>query len=121
MDRRTRNVFAIALVVLVVVTGGAAVLFGGGGIQPPQPTGSGSFMVGVIVAVDGEDLDDVRGFSIRRNGDGAIVEFGLAELQNGTEFPPGHLAEHQVTAEPVRVHYRDEGGTLQAIRVDDAS
>ncbi len=52
--------------------------------------------------------------------DNVLVDFGLEELRNGTEFPPGHLAEHQVTAEPVRVFYRDEGGTLQAIWVDDA-
>jgi hypothetical protein len=48
------------------------------------------------------------------------MDFRLDRLENGTAFPPGHLAEHQATAEPVRVWYSDEAGTRYAIRVDDA-
>ena len=48
------------------------------------------------------------------------MDFQLDQLENGTEFPPGHLVEHQATAEPVQVWYRDEAGTLHAIRIEDA-
>jgi hypothetical protein len=118
MDRGTRNLFALAVVVVIVVTGGAALILDGTGSDPASPEG-GSFMDGVIVGVEAESLNDVQGFSLRRNGDGAIVEFDLGALENATEFPPGHLAEHQATSQPVRVWYRDEGGTLLAIRLAD--
>ena len=64
-------------------------------------------------------MRDVHSFTLRAN-DGQRLTFGLAELQNGTQFPPGHLAEHQATSQPVRVFYRDAGGTLQALRLEDA-
>ena len=64
-------------------------------------------------------LGDVRGFTLRRPG-GELVVFSLRKLQNGTQFPPGHLAEHQATAQAVRVFYRDADGTLQALRLEDA-
>jgi hypothetical protein len=51
---------------------------------------------------------------------GQLLEFDLRALENGAEFPPGHLAEHQATAAPVRVTYRMDGATRLAIRVEDA-
>ena len=125
MDHRTRNLFAVALVIVIVLTGGAALLLGDDDGTGPtgspgvRPTDAPS-MVGVIVGVDAQDLADVRAFTLRRGDDSELVEFDLSELRNGTAFPPGHLAEHQVTAEPVRVFYRDDGGTLFALWVDDA-
>jgi hypothetical protein len=122
VDRRTRNLFAVALVVVIVMTGGAALILGG----TPSPGGTASppagtvEVVGVIVAVDARGLDDVRGFTLRREG-GEQMAFSLADLENGTEFPPGHLAEHQATAEPVRVWYRDAGDERLAIRLEDAA
>lgn len=109
------------LVVVIALTGGAALILGGGSpgsiaSPPPQTTE----VVGVIVAVDARGLDDVRGFTLRREG-GEQLEFSLAALENATQFPPGHLAEHQATAEPVRVWYREEGGVHQAIRLEDAA
>jgi hypothetical protein len=121
VDRRTRNLFALALVVVIALTGGAALILGGGpppGATPSPPAGTAE-VVGVIVAVDARGLDDVRGFTLRREG-GEQLEFSLADLENATEFPPGHLAEHQATAEPVRVWYRDAGDERLAIRLEDA-
>jgi hypothetical protein len=131
VDRRTRNLFALALVAVIAVTGGAALIFGGGG-GPIGPGGSGgsggsgqvgppgtTAVVGAIVAVDARGLGDVRGFTLRRVG-GQLIDFDLARLENGVEFPPGHLAEHQATAAPVRVWYLDEGGVRYAIRLEDA-
>lgn len=120
MDRRTGNIFAIALVAVLAVTGGAALLLGGAhsATAPGAPPDT-SLAEGVIVGVDSSSLADVRGFDLRTT-DGQVLRFSLDALENGAEFPPGHMLEHQATADPVRVWYRDDGATLLAIRVDDA-
>ena len=121
MDRRTRNLFAVVLIVVIAVTGGAALLLSDT-TMPSDPmfsTSETTSVEGVIVAVDSTGLADVRGFTLRRVG-GEILEFRLGELENAHEFPPGHLAEHQATAEPVRVFYRSEGGERFAVRLEDA-
>ncbi len=122
MDRTTRLAFLIVLVAILVIGGGALVLLGSGGgdtagqTPPPDTTE----VVGVIVAVDAAGLSDVRGFTLRLDG-GAQLTFGLDALENGTAFPPGHLAEHQATAQPVRVWYREIDGQPQAVRLEDAT
>ena len=35
-------------------------------------------------------------------------------------FPPGHLKEHAVSADPVRVFYRADGPDLVVSRIEDA-
>jgi hypothetical protein len=74
---------------------------------------------GVVIAVDAISLGDVRGFTLRTT-DGRSVDFTLGALENAAEFPPGHLAEHQATATPIVVTYRDEGGGRVAVRIVDA-
>lgn len=117
MDRSTRTLFAVLLIGIVVVTALAGIL-----LQEPSgpdlPPGAEQ-MTGVVVSVDSSGLADVRGFGLRRPG-GELVEFSLRELQNGTEFAPGHLAEHQATAEPIHVIFRTEGGERLALRLEDA-
>jgi hypothetical protein len=120
VDRDTRRTFAIVLFVLVVGVGVATALLQ----QSVPPNGDGgppgtTAVDGVIVGVEAEGLGDVRSFDLRLR-DGSIRTFGLSALENGVEFPPGHLAEHQLTAEPVRVWYRTEGDEDLAIRLDDA-
>ena len=78
-----------------------------------------STATGVVIAVDAVSLTDVRSFTLRVAG-GTTLVFSLASLQNGVEFPPGHLAEHIGSAEPIVVTYRDDGGTLKALRISDA-
>lgn len=75
--------------------------------------------VGVVVAVDSRGLADVRGFSIRTD-DARTLTFRIDALENGAEFPPGHLLEHQATSERVRVSYRVDGDELVAFRIEDA-
>ena len=119
MDRRTRNLFALVLIVVVAITGGAALLLSDTSrTEPDGPPGT-TAVDGVIVAVDSAGLSDVRGFTLRRPG-GEILVFRLGELENGDQFPPGHLAEHQATAAPVRVWYRMEGSERFAVRLEDA-
>lgn len=108
----------IGLLALVVVLGGAVILLSG--VTPDRATSANApSMVGVVVGVESEGLDRVRGFSLRA-GDGATLAFTLGNLENGAAFPPGHLVEHQATGQPVRVWYVEEGGTRVAIRIDDA-
>jgi hypothetical protein len=77
-------------------------------------------VTGVVVAVDtGTGVGDVRGFTLRRIG-GELVTFSLRELQNGAQFPPRHLVQHQADAFPVRVVYRREGSEYLALRLEDA-
>lgn len=119
MDRRTRNLFAVVLVVVVAVTGGAALLLSETSLLGPDGPPVTTRVDGVVVAVDGSGLADIRGFTLRRPG-GETLEFSIGELENPVEFPPGHLAEHQATAQPVAVYYRLEGNERFAIRLEDA-
>lgn len=119
MDRGTRNLFALALVVVVVVTGAAAFLLGGSSLIDPSAPPDATAVDGVIVAVRSEGLDQVTGFDLRTIDQGTLA-FTVGDLENGAEFPPGHLVEHQATAQTVRVWYRTEGGDRVAIRLEDA-
>jgi hypothetical protein len=120
VDPRTRNIFALVLGALIVATAGAALLLGG--TTKPDPDGpvGAQQMVGVIVGVDAQGLTDVRSFTLRTS-DGKSQVFEIGQLENGAEFPPGHLVEHQSTAQPVRVWYRTEGDTKVAVRLEDAT
>jgi hypothetical protein len=114
VERLVRGRFALLLVIVAVAVG-LTVTF----LQLRGPSGT-SVATGIVVAVDSHGLGDVRGFTLREPG-GNLLEFSLRALQNGTQFAPGHLAEHQATAQPVRVEYRMEGTERLAIRLDDAS
>lgn len=120
MDRRTRNLFALLLALVVVVTGGAALLLSETAMPPPEGPPETSVVQGVVIAVDSAGLGDVRAFTLR-TGAGETLEFQLSELENAAEFPPAHLAVHQVDAYPVLVTYRMEDGALFAVRLEDGA
>jgi hypothetical protein len=120
VDRRTRNLFVVALVVVIALTGAAAFLLGGSATRDPDAPAGAQAAVGVIVGVDSAGLDKVTGFDLRTTDQGTLV-FVLGDLVNGAEFPPGHLVEHQATAQPVRVWYRTENGQRVAVRLEDAT
>ena len=120
MDRRTRNLFIVALLVVIGLTGAAAYLLGGTSIHDPDAPAGAQAAVGVIVGVRSEGLDRVSGFDLRTTDQGTLA-FVLGDLDNGAEFPPGHLVEHQATAQPVRVWYRTEDGIRVAVRLEDAT
>ena len=109
----------LALVVVVAAAGAAAFLLGGSSVIDPDAPADATAVDGVIVAVRSEGLDRVNGFDLRTIDQGTLA-FTLGDLENGTEFPPGHLVEHQATAQPVRVWFRTEGGDRVAIRLEDA-
>jgi hypothetical protein len=74
---------------------------------------------GLVTEVDASGLTNVRGFTIRTD-DGRTVAFRIGQLENGAQFPPGHLLEHRATGVKVVVTYRTENGELVAIRIEDA-
>jgi hypothetical protein len=149
VDRRTTRRFGLLATVIVGAVAGAALLASrpAPGIVEPTgaaaPTGSAGAMAsaestgtaeasgtteatataeatGVVVAVDsGGGFGNVRGFTLRVAG-GELLTFSLRELQNGGEFPPGHLVQHQADAFPVLVLYRMEGSERLALRLEDA-
>src|SRR5258707_6644154 len=116
MDARTRNLFVAALAGIVVLGVGAAVLLGASGSAGPTPPPNAQAVTGVIVHVDSSGLDKVSGFTLRTATGDSLV-FDLRALENGAQFAPGHLVEHQSTAQPVRVWYRVEDGVQLAIRL----
>jgi hypothetical protein len=122
VDRVTSRLFWLVIIILLAVGSCTALLLNGPGSAPQAsgPPPNTSSAVGVIVGVDAKSLGDVRSFQLRTS-DGTILVFGLSELQNGQQFAPGHLPEHQITADPVRVWYRDDAGSLQAIWLTDAN
>jgi hypothetical protein len=74
---------------------------------------------GVVLSIDSGGLTDVHGFTLR-TASGQILTFKLGTLENPTQFPPGHLAEHQANALPVRVSFVAGDGTLLVYRLEDA-
>ena len=119
MDRRTRGLFVLVLVVVIAITGGAALLLSDTSLIDPDGPPDTTWVEGVVVAVDSSGLAAVRGFTLRLPG-GETLDFQLGELENAVEFPPGHLAEHQATAQPVAVYYRMEGSERFVVRLEDA-
>ena len=110
---------------MAVIIGGAVAVAGCGpgasgqpGVSAPSFPSS-SPIEGVVVHVESTGLTQVTSFDLR-TASGAVYSFLLSELTNGTEFPPGHLAEHQANAVPVRVYFAITGRMLFATRLEDA-
>jgi len=74
---------------------------------------------GVLVHIDATGLSDVSGFTLRL-ATGRQITFRIGTLENGAQFPPGHLAEHMATSSPIRVYFRPVGPDLVVYRIEDA-
>jgi hypothetical protein len=124
---------AIGLIVVVALVvaacGGAAETPPGAAFTPPPRTTSSaepsasdvpeSPIAGTVTAVDSAGLSQVKGFTLHSVG-GDDLTFVLGTLENGNEFPPGHLAEHMAAADPILVFFRPENGKLVVYRLEDA-
>lgn len=76
-------------------------------------------VTGVVLSVVGTTPTQVSSFTVRTNaGETITFTVGPAELTDGA-FPAGHLREHQATAAPVVVAYRQECDTRVALRLTD--
>ena len=115
MDRQTRRLFLAALAV-VAIAAAVVALTGGGPADGSRPDGPA--VDGVAIQVESSGLASVSGFTLR-TADGRELRFGLGELQNATQFAPGHLAEHVATSQPIRVWYRETAGGLEALWLED--
>jgi hypothetical protein len=115
MDRLTRRLF-LAVIALVAI-GAAVTAFVSRPESPARP--DGPTVDGVVIQVESSGLSSVSGFTLR-TADGRVLRFGLTQLRNGTQFPPGHLSEHVATSTPVRVWYRETSGGLEALWLEDA-
>ncbi|MEI7742326.1 MAG: hypothetical protein WCK58_01110 [Chloroflexota bacterium] len=112
---------ALALALVVAACGGPA--SPSSASAPASSTAAGAAVSspidGVLVAISAEGLAAVKGFTLRLN-DGREIVFKIGVLENGAQFPPGHLAEHMATSTPVRVSFRDEAAEHVAYRLEDA-
>lgn len=121
-----RRAPGLATLVLVVLAPLVALLAGGcgdGAATTPRPTGSLAPLVspvtGVLTHIEAEGLSKVTAFTLR-TADGRETRFQIGILENGAQFPPGHLAEHMANASPVKVWFRDDGaGNLVVYRLED--
>ena len=116
-----RALAARGLVALVLLAVGLAAC-GDSGVTASPPVGSlppvTSPVTGRLTHIDAEGLTKVTAFRLRLD-DGREIDFEIGVLENGAQFPPGHLAEHMANASPVRVFFRDEGGHLVVYRLED--
>jgi len=115
---RRRAALVVALLVVALVSGGC-------GDAGTTRTPSGSLpplvspVTGLLTHIEAEGLSKVTAFTLR-TADGRETRFLIGILENGAQFPPGHLAEHMANASPIRVFFRDYGaGNLVAYRLED--
>jgi hypothetical protein len=73
---------------------------------------------GLVISVDSPSLGRVDGFQLRTD-DGEILSFDTTAMEFRPEFPAAHVAEHQRTAEPLRVTYRRDGDRYIVVRLAD--
>jgi hypothetical protein len=121
---------AVVLGLVVAACGGAADTPPVAAFTPP-PRGSASAtaaaseevprspVVGNVTSIDSTGLTQVKGFTLHSVG-GEDLTFVLGTLENGDEFPAGHLAEHMAAAAPIYVYFRVENGVLVVYRLEDA-
>jgi hypothetical protein len=116
--RRVAPAAAIATSILAAVF-----LLAGCGASPatPDATSSGPARVeGIVIDIVASGPVEVSRFTLR-TADGTAMDFDVGPLEVGDgAFPADHLGEHRLTAEPVAVVYRDDGGRRVAIRLEDA-
>jgi hypothetical protein len=86
---------------------------------PGSPAALVSPIEGVPIDIEAEGFSKVNAFTIRTE-DGRQLRFVLGPLDNPTEFPPQHLAEHLAGSTTIRVYFRPQGPDEVAYRLEDA-
>jgi hypothetical protein len=74
---------------------------------------------GIVLSVDSPALGQVHGF-VLLTPEGEQLAYDTSELAFDPAFPVSHIAEHQMTSEPVRVTYVVEGDRLVVRQLGDA-
>lgn len=88
-------------------------------VEPSAPDNTDSTLVltGVIVAIDGEGIEDVDSFTLRVDGTNHEIHI---DPEHEYGFALGHLHAHLQGAEPVEVTYEEREGELVALAIEDA-
>ena len=108
LDRRDLLRLAGLIAALLALVG-VVLLAGGGGGSEEAASGR---MTGILTSVSDTRLD------LRPDtGDTPVFTIRPQDRRNLDLF---HLQQHSADALPSIVHYEQEGGTLYAVRVDDA-
>jgi hypothetical protein len=81
---------------------------------PPSP------IVGVVVFVDQESLNEVNSFNLL-TPDGTSVTLRWGPIDNAVQFSPSHLATHLATAVPIRAFYHLVNGQPVVYHLEDAN
>ena len=122
----TARVRAVALAALTLVAlvacgsdAGAATHDHSGSGAPGSPDAVGSPVEGVPIDIEAEGFTQVTAFTIRTD-DGRQLRFLLGPLENATQFPPTHLAEHLAGSTRIIVYFRPAAGGDVAYRLEDA-
>jgi hypothetical protein len=113
---------AIALAALAVVALAGCVPGDGAAHDHSGSPSAGALtspVEGVPIDIEAEGFTQVTAFTLR-TGDGQQLRFLLGQLENPTEFPPGHLAEHLAGSTRIVVYFRPEGSDQVAYRLEDA-
>jgi hypothetical protein len=76
-------------------------------------------VAGVVTSVQATGHDKVDGFTLLTSG-GVTLTFVIGKLDNEADFPPGSLAEHIASLQPVLVYFNVEKGKLVVYHVEDA-
>ena len=120
---RTRAIALAALIVIVLAGcgyGDAAPSHDHSGSGAPGSPGAPvSPVEGVPIDIEAEGFTQVTAFTIRTD-DGQQLRFVLGRLENATQFPPTHLAEHLAGSTRIVVFFRPEGNDEVAYRLEDA-
>ena len=89
-------------------------------VVPGSPVALVSPVEGVPIDIDAEGFTKITAFTIRTD-DGQQLRFRMGPLENATEFPPTHLAEHLAGSTRILVSFRPEGSDEVAYRIEDAT
>jgi hypothetical protein len=74
-------------------------------------------LTGVILDVESRTLTDVRGFTLRSEGEECEI---LIDPDRRYGFALPHLNEHRISADPVRVQVEVRDDELVAVSIEDA-
>lgn len=102
---------------LALVSVGLGALLALAGCSPAEATAAG-----LVTEIETLGLGQVQTFTLRTE-DGTSLTFDVTEgtdLGNGG-FPADHLREHMATGAGVAVAFREDGDTLVAVRLTDAT
>jgi hypothetical protein len=89
---------------------------------PPAAAGSQT-VHGVLLEVQSASIQRVERFTLRTDAGQEMAFVAAPDFNAGAShaMTPGHMRQHMALADPVRVTYREENGTLVALSATDAS